>query len=93
MLGVVGLQSSARPDLGLVNKRLKFMKFLGVKSTKSHGISPTASRWNRSHSKIDIRIGPKFFFAEGGLSPTFWDLFHQNFSRCGKVPEYKNSVE
>ena len=64
-----------------------------VKSTKSHGISPTASRWNRSHSKIDVGIGPKFFFAEGGLSPTFWDLFHQNFSRCGKGPRVKNSVE
>ena len=38
-----------------------------VKSTKSHGISPTASRWNRSHSKIDVGIGPKIFFAEGGL--------------------------
>ena len=50
-----------------------------VKSTKSHGISPTASRWNRSHSKIDVGIGPKFFFAEGGLSPTFWDLFHHEF--------------
>ena len=50
-----------------------------VKSTKSHGISPTASRWNRSHSKIDVGIGPKFFFAEGGLSPTFWDLFHHKF--------------
>ena len=50
-----------------------------VKSTKSHGIGPTASRWNRSHSKIDVGIGPKFFFAEGGLSPTFWDLFHHKF--------------
>ena len=31
MLGVVRLQSSARLDLGLVNKRSKFMKFLGTK--------------------------------------------------------------
>ena len=65
---------------------------LTVKSTKSHGISPTASRWNRSHSKIDVGIGPKFFFAEGGLSPTFWDLFHHQFWRCGKGPRVKNSV-
>ena len=32
MLGVVGLKSSARLDLGLVNKRSKFMKFLGTKT-------------------------------------------------------------
>ena len=31
MLGVVRLQNSARPDLGLVNKRSKFMKFFGAK--------------------------------------------------------------
>ena len=31
MLGVVRLQSSARLDLGLVNKRSKFMKFLRAK--------------------------------------------------------------
>ena len=31
MLGVMRLQSSARPDIGLVNKRSEFMKFLGAK--------------------------------------------------------------
>ena len=31
MLGDVRLQSSARPDLGLVNKRSEFMKFLRAK--------------------------------------------------------------
>ena len=31
MLGVMRLQSSARPDIGLVNKRSEFMKFLGTK--------------------------------------------------------------
>ena len=31
MLGVVGLQSSARLDIGLVNKRSKFMKFSRAK--------------------------------------------------------------
>ena len=72
---------------------LSSMNTCKVKSTKSHRISPTASRWNRSHSKIDVGIGPKFFSAEGGLSPTFWDLFHQKFLRCGKGPRVKNSVE
>ena len=58
-----------------------------LKFTKSHGIGPTASRWNRSHSKIDVGIGPKFFLLKVDLVPHFGTYSTRTFQGVEKVPE------
>ena len=58
-----------------------------VKSTKSHGIGPTALRWNRSHSKIDVGIGPNFFGLKVDLVPHFGTYSTVSFEGVEKVPK------